>query len=267
MRAYRYIALVAFIVSTRCFGQWAVFDVANLQQSVTNYAAMVEQIAKEGEQIANQVRQIQQMEDRLKRMGNMADVKAVVGFPNLKLDLNLPTRIRLWAAQAANGRGIFGDTRGGVFTAIPDQFPDFDGAMVERNPARYAASQQIVAKVDEFKDVQADVYTRREQLKRAIAQTSEALQAAETEAEEKKLEAILNAQYSQLAALDSEVTLSAAEIQVRAAESAAVATAHDEADAEARRTLAQQEAKTLTATFAPQYGCLLQLVSEKPLGR
>jgi hypothetical protein len=240
-----------------------VFDVANLQQSVTNYAAMVEHIAKEGEQIANQVRQIQQMEDRLKRMGNMADVKAVVGFPNLKLDLNLPTRIRVWA-QAANGRGIFGDTRGGVFAAIPDRFPDFDGAIVERNPAPYAASQQIVAKVDEFKDVQADVYTRREQLKRAIAQTSEALQAAETEAEEKKLEAILNAQYSQLAALDSEVTLSAAEVQVRASESAAIRTAQDEADAESRRKLAQREAAKVTATFTPKYECLLRYVSEKP---
>lgn len=264
MRAYRYIALVAFIVSTRCFGQWAVFDVANLQQSVTNYAAMVEQIAKEGEQIANQVRQIQQMEDRLKRMGNMADVKAVVGFPNLKLDLNLPTRIRLWAAQTANGRGIFGDTRGGVFAAIPDQFPDFDGAMVARAPAPYAASQQIVAKVDEFKEVQADVYTRREQLKRAIAQTSEALQAAETEAEEKKLEAILNAQYSQLAALDSEVSLSAAEIQVRAAENVAMTEARGEADAETRSKLARAEAEKVARTFVPKYECLLQYLTERP---
>lgn len=191
------------------FGQWAVFDVAGLQQSVANYGAMVEQIARQGEQIANQVRQIQQMEDRLKRMGNMADIKNVVGFPNLRLDLGLPTRIRIWAAQAANGRGIFGDTRGGIFVPIEPTFADFDGGMIEREPAPYAAAQQITAKVDEFKEVQADVYARREQLKRAIAQTSEALQAAETEAEEKKLEAVLNAQYSQLAALDSEVASAA----------------------------------------------------------
>lgn len=261
------IAVAALFLVPRVFAQWAVFDVANLQQNVANYAAMVEQIAKEGEQIANQVRQIQQMEDRLKRMGNMADVKAVVGFPNLKLDLNLPTRIRIWAAQAANGRGIFGDTRGGVFTSISNEFPDFDGGMIERAPEPYVPAQQIVAKVDEFKDVQADVYARREQLKRAIAQTSEALQASETEAEEKKLEAILNAQYSQLAALDSEVTLSAAEIQVRAAEFTAVGTAQYEADAETRRKLAQQEAQKLTRTFKPIYECMLQYVSEKPLQR
>jgi type IV secretion system protein TrbJ len=251
-------------VAAPAFGQWAVFDAAGLQQSVSNYAAMVEQIARQGEQIANQVRQIQQMEDRLKRMGNMAEIKNVIGFPDLSLDLNLPTRIRIWASREANGRGIFGDTRGGIFAPIEDVFPDFDGEMIERRAEPYVAAQQIAAKVDEFKEVQADVYARREQLKRAIARTSEALQAAETEAEQAKLEAILNAQYSQLAALDSEVSLSAAEIQVRAAESAAMNDARDEADAEARRRLTQQEAEKITQTFQPLYECMLQFVSEKP---
>ncbi len=259
------VVIAALLFGTRASAQWAVFDVANLQQSVANYAAMVEQIAKEGEQIANQVRQIQQMEDRLKRMGNMADVKAVVGFPNLRLDLNLPTRIRLWAAQAANGRAIFGDARGGAYAPISADFPDFDGGSIQREPEPYVAEQQIVAKVDEFKEVQADVYTRREQLRRAIAQTSEALQAAETEAEEKKLEAILNAQYSQLAALDSEVVLSAAEVQVRVAEASVMANAQSRADAEARRKLAQREAERIRDAFQPIYECLLQRVSEKPM--
>lgn len=259
------LSILVLLLAVPAFGQWAVFDVAGLQQSVANYGAMVEQIARQGEQIANQVRQIQQMEDRLKRMGNMADIKNVVGFPNLRVDLGLPTRIRVWAAQAANGRGIFGDSRGGVFLPVEEAFPDFDGGVIAREAEPYAAAQQIVAKVDEFKDVQADVYARREQLKRAIAQTSEALQIAETEAEEKKLEAILNAQYSQLAALDSEVALSAAEIQVRAAENAVMADVRSEADAETRRKLAQEEAKKITKVFAPLYQCMLQYVSEKPL--
>src|SRR5207248_1114746 len=145
MKSMPFILLLAVSVGSRCFGQWAVFDAVNLQQSIANYGAMVQQIAKEGEQIANQVRQIQQMEDRLKRMGNMADVKSVIGFPNLKLDLNLPTRIRIWAAQSANGRGIFGDTRGGVFIAIQNDYRDFDGATIERAAEPYAPAQQIVA--------------------------------------------------------------------------------------------------------------------------
>lgn len=257
------LSILPLFLAVPVFGQWAVFDMAGLQQSVANYGAMVEQIARQGEQIANQVRQIQQMEERLKRMGNMADIKNVVGFPNLRVDLGLPTRIRIWAAQAANGRGIFGDTRGGVFVPVEEAFPDFDGGVIAREAEPYAAAQQIVAKVDEFKEVQADVYARREQLKRAIAQTSEALQAAETEAEEKKLEAILNAQYSQLAALDSEVALSAAEIQVRVAESTVMKEANAEADAEARRKLAQEEARKIGRTFKPIYDSVLRHVKEE----
>ncbi len=258
------IPLFAVALVSPCLAQWAVFDVANLQQSVVNYAAMVEQIAKEAEQIANQVRQIQQMEERLKRMGNMADIKTVVGFPELKWDLYLPTKIRMWAARTADGRGIFGDTRGGVFRAIDNEFPDFDGGAVVRDPDAYKPEREITSKVDEFKEVQSDVYARRDELKKAIARTSEALQAAETEAEEKKLEAILAAQYKQLAALDSEVVLSAAEIQVRATESAAMNDARDEADAETRRKLAQKEAEKITTAFTPRYECLLQYVTEKP---
>jgi len=38
--------------------------------------------------------------------------------------------------------------------------------------------------------------------------------------------------------------------------------AQDEADAEARRRLAQQEATKISATFKPKYECLLQYVTE-----
>ena len=263
------ILLAAVSFGSSAFAQWAVFDVANLSQSVSNYGVMVQQIAKQGEQIANQVRQIQQMEDQLKRLGRMSDFKNLAGFPELKLDLNLPSRIRVWADSASriDGVGIFGDTRGGIFRPIANDFPDFDGGAIAREGESYKPSQQITAKVDEFKGVQADVYARREGLRKAIAQTSAALQAAETDAEEQKLAAVLNAQYNQLAALDSEVTLSAAEIQVRAAESTAMTNAQNEADAEARRKLAQNEADRITSTFTPKYDCLLQYVREQPMGR
>ena len=67
--------------------QWAVIDAANLQQSAVNYAAMVEQLANQATQITNQVRQIQQFETQLKRMGDMANVKDIVGFAQFRADL------------------------------------------------------------------------------------------------------------------------------------------------------------------------------------
>lgn len=250
-----------------CRAQWAVVDVANIQQSAMNYAALVEQISNQASQITNQVRQIQQFEAQLKRLGNMADVKALVGFPEFRLDLNLPTKIKTWADGVArvDGRMIFGDTRGGVFRAVASDFRDFDGTTVERDPGVYKSAQGITETVDEFKTVQSDVYARRENLKRAIAATSEAMQAAETDAEQRKLTAVLEAQYGQLAAVDSEVALSAAQVQVKAAESTAMGNAQSEAETEARRRLSQQESTKVTTTFQPMYECLLQYVSENPI--
>ena len=245
--------------------QWAVFDVAALQQNITNYAALVEQLARQAEQIGNQIQQIRHMEDHLRRMGDMADVKAIVGFPEFHVDVRFPSKIRRWdeTIVLVDGSGIFGDTRGGIFQPITIEFPGFDGKPINRTPQIYKPTHEITVRVDNFREVQADVYERRADLRDAIARTSEALQAATTEAEAKKLEAILNAQYSQLGALDSEVLLTAAEIQVKAAESEAVFSAQEEADAEARKALAQQEAERIRTAFRPIYKCLLENVREK----
>jgi conjugal transfer/entry exclusion protein len=266
MKRISYILLFGAMTCSPVSGQWAVFDIANLTQNVTNYAAMVEQIAKQAEQISNQLQQIKQMEDQLTRMGKMSDYKSLVGFPEFKLSVTLPTKVTTWADSVVlvDGAGLFGDSRDGIYGAVSSDFPDFDGLAVSRDPAAYKPAHEVTTKVNNFKEVQADVYRRREELKKAIVQTSDALQAADTEAEEQKLEAILNAQYSQLAALDSEVSLTAAEIQVKATEAMAMAEAHRVADAESRRRLAQQESKKATATFTPTYKCLLQYVSEKP---
>jgi type IV secretion system protein TrbJ len=263
----RLLLIVSLFAATHCWAQWAVFDGANLRQSLTNYAAMVEQLSRQAQQISNQVRQIGQMDDQLARLGNMADIKAVVGFPEFRVNLTLPTKLQTWAdgLPRIDGYGLFGDSRGGIYVDISAEFPDFDGVAIPRVPDVYKPEHEITAKVDNFKEVQADVYARREALKRAIATTSEALQAATTDAEEQKLEAVLNAQYDQLAALDSEVVLSAAEIQVKEAESAAMQGALDKAEAEARARLVQEEAKKVRETFKPIYESILLYVKEQPL--
>jgi len=261
--------LFAAIAAVPASAQFAVFDFANLAQSLVNYGAMTEQIAKQAAQIENQVQQIKQFETQLKRMGDMAAVRRLVGFPEFRADLSLPTQVKKWAEGLArvDGRGLFADTRGGIFQEITAQFPDFDGVRVDRDPQVFKPSHDIVVTVDEFKMVQSDVYTRREDLKRAIASTSEALQSADTDAEEQKLQAVLSAQYGQLSSVDAEVALSAAQVQVKAAEAIAMNNAQSEAEAEARGHLAQQEVKKLSSTFKPRYECALQYVTERPLAR
>jgi len=266
MRTVISLLVLAWAGTTPALGQWAVVDAVNLQQSVTNYAAMVEQLSRQATQIANEVRQIQQLETQLKRMGDMANVKTIVGFSELRTDLGLPSKALTWkeGLELVSGSGLFGDSRGGVFRPISPDFRDFDGAVIERDPAAYKQAHDLTVTVDEFKTVQADVYARRENLRRAIGQTSEALQAADTEAEQMKVKAVLDAQYGQLAALDTEISLSAAQVQVKAAESIAMSNARDEADAETRRRLAQQEARKVGSTFKPQYDSVLRYVHEQP---
>jgi hypothetical protein len=65
--------------------------------------------------------------------------------------------------------------------------------------------------------------------------------------------------------VDSDVTLSAAEVQVKAAEATAMSNAQLDAEAEARQRLAQQEEKKLSTAFKPKYECLLQYVTERNL--
>ncbi len=256
-----------FISRTPVFAQWAVFDFANLQQSITNYAAMTEQIAKQAEQISNQVQQIRQMETQLTRMGDMASIRNLVGFSDFRLDLNLPTQIQSWSQTLSqiDGRGLFGDTRDGIFRGITSDFPDFDGGTIQRDENVYKQPQAIVASVDGYRTVQDDIYRRRDDLKRAIGRTSDALQGATTEAEQQKLASLLNAQYGELAALDAEVAMSATEVQVKTAEAQAMASAEDKAQAEARSHLAQEESRKVTTAFRPSYECLLQYVSERRL--
>ena len=98
--------------------QWAVFDVPNLTQSIANYAALTRQIANQASQITNQMQQIRQFETQLQRAGDMANFRSLVGFTEFRADLNLPTQIKTWADRISrvDGRGLFGDTRGGSMT-------------------------------------------------------------------------------------------------------------------------------------------------------
>jgi septal ring factor EnvC (AmiA/AmiB activator) len=266
MRKILILTVVSAALAARCLAQIPVTDAANLSQNIINYAALINQLSNQAQQITNQVQQIQQMDNQLNRMGNMANITAVIGFPQLQFDQSSPTQIQTWSQNLAtvNGSGLFGDSRGGVYQPVAGQFTDFNGAPVERDPDTYMPAQAVTSQVDNFKAVQADIYARRQALKTAIAQTSDALQAATTDAEEQKLEAVLSAQYSQLASLDSEVELSAAEVQVKMAEANAMANAQTTADAEARRTLAQQEGTKIGSTFKPIYDSILTYVSERP---
>jgi P-type conjugative transfer protein TrbJ len=62
-----FLLFVALVAGSQCRAQWAVIDAANLTQSIVNYAGILQQIS-------NQAQQIQQSQDTLNRLGNMASI-------------------------------------------------------------------------------------------------------------------------------------------------------------------------------------------------
>jgi type IV secretion system protein TrbJ len=235
--------------------QWAVIDATNLKQSIINHSVMAKQLEHQATQIVNQVQQIRQMEDQLKRLGDMKTYTDLIGFKDLKLELELPSQLKEWkdSVGKVDGAKLFGDTRGGIFTGIKAEFKDFDGAVISRKNELFKEAQTLISSVDQFRDVQADILKRRGQLKKAIGATSEALQAAKTEAEQKKLDSVLQAQYGALEAADAELEISAAEIQAKMAEAVAMETAQLKAEAETRARLVQSEAKKISEAFQISY--------------
>ncbi len=142
----------------------------NLVQSATNYAVLVEQLSKQAMQISNQVQQIAQYETQLKRMGDMANVKSLVGFSEFRADLALPTKIKTWAdgMTRVDGSGpVWRHPWRSVSWGLRPEFRGFDGETIERDATVYKEAHDMAVTVDEFKTVQSDVYKRREDLKRA----------------------------------------------------------------------------------------------------
>lgn len=254
--------------------QLVVVDPANLAQAVSQYSALVQQISNQATQISNQIQQIQQLttqirqfDTQLSRLGDMAAIKNLIGFGQLKVDLSLPTKLEAWAdsLKKVDGSKILQDTRGGLYTALTTSFEDFDGATVERDAERYKSAEVVITNVDNFVAVQNDILTRRAELKEAIEVTTEAVRNAATVAEEQKQQAILEAQYDQLATLDSEIQISAAEIRAKVAEAEAMKKAQEKAEAETRSHTNQQEGDKVSKAYKPYYGCMLQYVKEKKM--
>lgn len=254
--------------------QLFVFDPANLAQATIQYGALVHQISNQAAQISNQIQQIQQLttqirqfDTQLSRLGDMSAIKNLIGFGQLREDLSLPTQLEAWAdrLKKVDGSKILQDSRGGLYTVLTTTFEDFDGATVERETERYKSTEVVIANVDNFVAVQKDILTRRAELKKAIEVTTDAVRNAATVAEEQKQQAILEAQYDQLASLDSEIQISAAEIRAKVAEADAMKKAQDKAESETRSHMNQQEGDKVSKAYTPYYGCMLQYVKEKKM--
>ena len=189
MKTLILVLLLAFALSARA--QIPVTDVSVFGQSVENVRVAIEQF--------------KQMKKEVERLGDPAAIRPVgaaeviqsLGLTGLGKTLNdLQGR--------ADGSADVTYSANGLYRPVGDTIITADGPAVPRRVVEYRKFDAVTKAKNVLEEVLRDTETRRESIRRQIAQTTSRLQVAETVAEVHKLQAVLTALGTDLAAIDRE---------------------------------------------------------------
>jgi hypothetical protein len=202
------IAILGITASTRA--QWIVYDPAmNVQQIIDT----AQEIAKYVQMIQNQVQQIQTLTDQLNEFKNY---EAVFGnpknivlsmVPSLNADLQkIEPGINLEnLLTTADGAYALAYNEAGIFKTVGDTFTTPGGKTITRPADVYKPYAAVSRTADNYVAVADDAATRRTAIKNQIAQTTEQLKNATTDAEVQKLQGVLTGLSADLNSTDAEV--------------------------------------------------------------
>jgi hypothetical protein len=253
------LTLLASSVTFSARAQWVVYDPGNTVQSIINTA---QEIVKFVEMINNQVQQIQQLTEQVQTLHHYVDLFgdpskfAPVSITALTADLkktelgqtltDLETAASATVAMAYTGNGLF--------EAVNEQFRTPNGATVQRREQPYRAIAAVQKTTDNYLDVSKDAAGRRVALKAEIARTTDALKAAQTDAEVQKLTGVLVGLSAALDSTDHEIS--------QATSAALVQDIANRSDAQ-RQIEAKKEQQHAEFTEAVQkYGQTFRLLNE-----
>lgn len=206
--------ITLFAALTLTVAAHAQYVVTNPISDVLNEVMHVEDIAKDLEMISNQVEQInaltqqlQQIQAYVKAFGDPEKLLSIVGADALIDSLNTSGVGRTLGElqNLASGVEAFRDHANGLYQSIGETFTTPGGYELPRAEELYrkfAASQRAA---ENFTSVYDDVSQRRTALRGRIAETTQQLQSATTDAETQKLTGVITGYNTELAALDKEV--------------------------------------------------------------
>ena len=213
-------ALAALGFVTTSHAQWAVYDAANHTQQIIGTA---QEIAKFVEMINNQVQQIERLTEQAKTLNHYVDLFGDPGsfaprsIEALTADLRKPelgeTLSELQTAAEATAAML--DNAGGLFEVIGKQFTTPGGVTIARREEPYRAIAAIQKATGNYLAVSADSTTRRVALKSEVANTTDALKAARTDADVQKLTGVLLGLSAALETADQEVSQATASALVQ----------------------------------------------------
>ena len=214
------LALVTIGISLSARAQWIVYDPASNIQGILNTA---QEIAKFVEVINNQVQQIQTLTDQLNEFKHyeslFGDPKTVLlsTVQPLVNDLRktelgqtlktLETTVNAGEAMLYNASGLF--------HSVGTTFTTPNGVTVTRQQPTYLPVAAVQKTTDNYLSVSTDATSRRIALKAQIAATTDALKAAQTDAEVQKLTGVLIGLSSALNNTDYEINQATASAVVQ----------------------------------------------------
>ncbi len=191
--------------------QMVVFDPVSLVQQVVDTA---EQIAQFVTMVENQVTQIQTLGDQLSEFKNYEKVfgdpsqvsLSMVGpldtdLQNLEPGTNLENLV-----ASADGNYALAYNNSGIYATVGASFRTPGGQTIQRPADQYRSFAAINDTANNYVTVADNAAARRATIKDQIAQTTQQLQNASTDAEVQKLHGVLIGLTADLASTDDEVT-------------------------------------------------------------
>lgn len=210
----------AFSLTRTSVAQWAVYDAANHAQQIVNGA---QEIAKFVEMINNQVQQIDRLTEQVNTLNHYVDLfgdpgsiaPASIGILTAELRRTELGESLLDLRAAVDSTASMLDDGGGLFHVIGEEFTTPGGITIARREEPYRPVAAVQKTTGNYLNVSADAAARRATLKAEIANTTDALKAAKTDADVQKLTGVLVGLSAALDSFDHEVTQATASALVQ----------------------------------------------------
>jgi hypothetical protein len=243
----------------------AQFIVTNPISDILSETLHLEEVANQMEMINNQVQQIQmltaqlqQVQAYVKAFGDPEQLLQITGADQLigSLQTTGVGQTVNVLQQVANGVEALSYTANDLYQSLGATFTTPGGVELPREEELYRKYSAIQRGSQNFQAVTDDVLVRRESLRQQIAETTQQLQAATTDAETQKLTGVLVGYTAELAAVDREIDHAAAQLATQDIENRA----DQERQNEARR---EERAAQMEEGFR-RYGEVFRLDTSAP---
>jgi hypothetical protein len=214
------IIAVALPLAFSARAQWIVYDpISNVQQILDQ----AENIAEYVDMVENQVSQIETLDNQLSEFKNYESLfgnpsQVVLSMvPNLDSDLqSLEPEVNLENLVAsADGNYALTYNDNGIYATVGVNFQTPRGQTIQRPADLFKPFAAINDTANNFVTVADNAAQRRKSIKDEIAQTTEQLQNATTDAEVQKLHGVLTSLNGDLASTDDEVNQAASSAMVQ----------------------------------------------------